>query len=354
MNSHDLQPDRIRKVRVLVLGDSCSGKTSLVHLLVHGEPLRQPKRTVGCSISVKLIEYPEHGIQSEPVSTQPHFVELWDVGTHDQYSKLRSIFYSQINGVILVHDLSSRRSARNLHRWAGELLEKCTFSAAVPNSSLGYTEDDRAASTGLYGLPVPALVIGNKSDVQDAHEENKRGAYCGGLSVFGSISQLFFGRPEPQQSLLPVKYEGNAGGMSASALRGVVNFSEVDKFFHELITRRYYSSGNGIREPNHTPRRTLTDGMGQSPGTSQVNERRGAAVFHRSISFTRNADTDASDDEIDISQQGGRIELVIGDAEVEGQSGILSPIPRMKRMSSLSSTSPNDSIPNGTERLHRC
>eukprot|EP00897_Mesotaenium_endlicherianum_P000461 jgi/Mesen1/10415/ME000818S09895 len=41
------------QVRVLVIGDSGVGKTSLVHLIVGGRPLLKPARTVGCSISVK-------------------------------------------------------------------------------------------------------------------------------------------------------------------------------------------------------------------------------------------------------------------------------------------------------------
>ena len=47
------------QVRILVLGDSGVGKTSLVHLIAKGEPLTSITYTIGASIEVKLHEYKE-------------------------------------------------------------------------------------------------------------------------------------------------------------------------------------------------------------------------------------------------------------------------------------------------------
>ena len=47
------------RVRILVLGDSGVGKTSLVHLIARGEPLTSITYTIGASIEVKLHEYKE-------------------------------------------------------------------------------------------------------------------------------------------------------------------------------------------------------------------------------------------------------------------------------------------------------
>jgi GTPase SAR1 family protein len=42
------------KIRVLVLGDSGCGKTSLVHLLCTGKAIYNPPTTIGCSAEIKV------------------------------------------------------------------------------------------------------------------------------------------------------------------------------------------------------------------------------------------------------------------------------------------------------------
>jgi Rab-like protein 3 len=51
-----------------------------------------------------------------------------------------------------VHDLSQRKTKANLQGWVSEVASQGRFSAPLPN---GYTGP----------LPVPCLVIGNKSDI---------------------------------------------------------------------------------------------------------------------------------------------------------------------------------------------
>ena len=47
------------RARILVLGDSGVGKSSLVHLIARGKPLSHITYTIGASNEVKLHEYKE-------------------------------------------------------------------------------------------------------------------------------------------------------------------------------------------------------------------------------------------------------------------------------------------------------
>ena len=47
------------RARILVLGDSGVGKSSLVHLIAYGKPLSHITYTIGASNEVKLHEYKE-------------------------------------------------------------------------------------------------------------------------------------------------------------------------------------------------------------------------------------------------------------------------------------------------------
>lgn len=56
----------VDRVKILVLGDSGVGKTSLVHLVSRGEPLSQISYTVGAAVEVKLHEYREGTPHQKP------------------------------------------------------------------------------------------------------------------------------------------------------------------------------------------------------------------------------------------------------------------------------------------------
>ena len=132
----------IDRVRILVLGDSGVGKTSLVHLIVKGQPLTSITYTIGASIEVKLHEYRE-GTPSQKtfwigkcscvllgnVFTTFlkcfcfYFSELFDIGGSHGHRNSRHVFYNNYQGIILVHDLTNRKSQQNLERWLREIVQ---------------------------------------------------------------------------------------------------------------------------------------------------------------------------------------------------------------------------------------
>ena len=123
-------------------------ETKMLNLLVENV-----ERTIGCSADVKLI-FHEH-------ARTEHFVELWDVGGHDQFKDDRAAFFRDINAVILVHDASQKNSALTLERWAREIAQQGTFVAPdthTPNPWVTSTRDPHVIY-GFGGLPVPLSLI---------------------------------------------------------------------------------------------------------------------------------------------------------------------------------------------------
>nr|ACJ85536.1 unknown [Medicago truncatula] len=170
------------QVRVLVVGDSGVGKSSLVHLIVKGSPIARPSQTIGCTVGVKHTTYGNSGSSSSSLkgdSERDFFVELWDVSGHERYKDCRSLFYSQINGVIFVHDLSQRRTKTSLQKWAAEIAATGTFSAPL-------------GSGGPGGLPVPYIVIGNKADIVQKKVREEAAGILLMLYANGSRSRVCF------------------------------------------------------------------------------------------------------------------------------------------------------------------
>ncbi|XP_042512767.1 small GTPase LIP1-like [Macadamia integrifolia] len=216
------------QVRVLVVGDSGVGKTSLVHLILQGSSIRRPPQTIGCSVGVKHTTYGSTSSSSNSIqgdAERDFFVELWDVSGHERYKDCRSLFYSQINGVIFVYDLSQRRTKTSLQKWAAEIAATGTFSAPL-------------GSGGPGGLPIPYIVVGNKADIA-AKERNRvsSGNLVDAARQWVEKQGLL---PSSEELPLTESFPGS-GGLFAAAKEARYDKEALMKFFRMLIRRRYIS-----------------------------------------------------------------------------------------------------------------
>ena len=102
--------------KVLILGDSGVGKSSLVHLICHGKPITSASWTIGSSTAVKLHDYAEGTPHQKSA-----LIELWDIGGSKSHFIARKILYKDLHGIILVHDVTNRKSHDNLRKWLSEV-----------------------------------------------------------------------------------------------------------------------------------------------------------------------------------------------------------------------------------------
>ena len=50
--------------------------------------------------------------------------ELLDVGGSQSHRNSRHVFYNNFHGIILVHDLTNRKSQLNLEKWLAEVFQR--------------------------------------------------------------------------------------------------------------------------------------------------------------------------------------------------------------------------------------
>ncbi len=72
-------------------------------------------------------------------------MQVWDTGGQQRYRPVLSTCYRNAHGVLMVFDVTSEKSFANLPQWIKEV-DEFTSSAA---------------------RPVPRLLVGNKSDLED-------------------------------------------------------------------------------------------------------------------------------------------------------------------------------------------
>ena len=135
-------------VRILVLGDSGVGKTSLCHALVTGQPLRNARMTIGaCTHILK---------RTNALSGGDVFVEFVDVAGHRKFTLSRNVFYYDISAVAIVFDVANRASYTAIARWISALTAADRVSSIQPAGT----------STSIGAMPV--IAIGNKIEQRDA------------------------------------------------------------------------------------------------------------------------------------------------------------------------------------------
>ncbi|XP_008549033.1 rab-like protein 3 isoform X2 [Microplitis demolitor] len=198
----------IDKVKIIVVGDSGVGKTSLSHLICEQKPIRNPSWTVGCTVEVKLHEYKE-GTPNQ----KTYFIELWDIGGSQSHQNTRHVFYNPTHGIILVHDLSNRKSQQNLQKWLQEVLSKEGNGSGVGRHK-SFDDFDPEKF-------VPILVVGTKSDLIESKSNLHRRSStiaeeCGADEIFVDCLQV------------------------RSLAAGTTSSVKLSRFFDKVIERRYY------------------------------------------------------------------------------------------------------------------
>lgn len=186
--SDDLRPKPIT-VRVLVLGDSAVGKSSLIDVISSNglyqrvaETNEQPcVWTCGCSLTVahENVEVDMRGMEVE--------VELWEVGGSANYANARSVFYegSRFDAVVLVYDISNMKSYHHLVLWLFELCNSALppslrywdsggGSGGEPDMDLeGGGGPDRTMELSILSGRCPVLFVANKADLRPSNAREK-------------------------------------------------------------------------------------------------------------------------------------------------------------------------------------
>ena len=131
-------------IKILVIGNSFSGKTSIVNRFVKGEFESNYKATVACDFSLKILRIEENEIR----------LQLWDlVGQDHRVGGINKLFCRGSSGALVVADITNQDSLENTLNWK----EQVDTHVAMPN-----------------GNPIPMILVVNKYDLIQSIEESGR------------------------------------------------------------------------------------------------------------------------------------------------------------------------------------
>ncbi|OAF64834.1 Tubulin alpha chain [Intoshia linei] len=152
--------------KIIVLGDSGVGKTSLLSAYVQGKFTNQYKATIGADFMTKTVN-----IENKSVDLQ-----IWDTAGQERFQSLGVAFYRGADCCILVYDVNKPNTFKSLEEWRDEFLIQ-------------------SGSKGVENFPF--VLVGNKTDLErTAVTSDRAEAWCssrGNIQHFLSSAKQLVG-----------------------------------------------------------------------------------------------------------------------------------------------------------------
>ena len=128
-----------RSCKLVVLGDSGVGKTTLINSYVNHEFCASFKATIGADFSSKQVTVGNDTVE----------LCIWDTAGEERFHSIGSTFYRGADACLLVYDLTQRDSLNRLEYWMDDIVQKSGIS----------NQDE-----------FPFIVFGNKSDLVESRQ----------------------------------------------------------------------------------------------------------------------------------------------------------------------------------------
>ena len=107
---------RDRLYKVITIGNSGVGKTSLLKQFVESRFTKQYKATIGADYMQAQVMVDEKMLQ----------LQIWDTAGQERFQSLGAAFYRGADCCILVFDLTDKESFAALDSWKSEFLAQCS------------------------------------------------------------------------------------------------------------------------------------------------------------------------------------------------------------------------------------
>ncbi|CAF1097945.1 unnamed protein product [Rotaria sp. Silwood1] len=139
-------------LKVIILGDSGVGKTSLMSQFVSNKFSDDYKATIGANFLTKDVQVGNHLVT----------MQIWDTAGQERFQSLSVSYYRGADCCILVYDVTSTTSFTSLNNWRDEFLIQ-----AAPHDPENF----------------PLVVIGNKVDLSNRVVQTRQAqSWCSGIS----------------------------------------------------------------------------------------------------------------------------------------------------------------------------
>uniref|UniRef100_A0AAZ3PX17 Ras-related protein Rab-28 n=1 Tax=Oncorhynchus tshawytscha TaxID=74940 RepID=A0AAZ3PX17_ONCTS len=187
-----------KQLKIVVIGDGASGKTSLATRFAQEAFGKQYKQTIGLDFFLKRITLPGNLNVT---------LQVWDIGGQTIGGKMLDKYVYGAQGVLLVYDITNFQSFKNLEDWYGMVKkanEECDVQPVVSLVGNKIYQADLFLLRGDHWTPAPShppipLRYHYPLGALGASIMGSHSPYLGDLNGFSSLN--------PSSSLMPFSTE---------------------------------------------------------------------------------------------------------------------------------------------------
>ena len=95
------------KLKILIIGDTCVGKTSLLLKYVDNYFPETHMATLGVEYKDKIMNTPKYKIT----------LNIWDTAGQERFKSITRSFFNKTNGILFVYDITSSESFDGVKNW---------------------------------------------------------------------------------------------------------------------------------------------------------------------------------------------------------------------------------------------
>ena len=103
----------IYSYKIILLGDSSVGKTSMIVRFCDGDFNGEGTATVGIDTKIKYLKFNGKKIE----------LRIWDTAGQERFRTIGKNFYKSVDGILLVFDKSNKDSFKNIKTWFKDIKE---------------------------------------------------------------------------------------------------------------------------------------------------------------------------------------------------------------------------------------
>ena len=110
-------------IKLVIIGDSGIGKTNFIFQFTENRFSPLHIATVGFDYKSKIIKL--------PFSKKQVKIQIWDTAGQERYSSLNKNIFQQVQGIIIMYDITNRKSFDNVNKWLNLIYQTCSNKVKI-------------------------------------------------------------------------------------------------------------------------------------------------------------------------------------------------------------------------------
>ena len=106
-----IEEDFDEKLKLMILGDSDVGKTSILRKYCKNEFLGSYVATIGIDFQLKYLNINDKKIK----------IQIWDTAWEERYRVVTKNYFNTSDGFIIIYDITNRESFDNINNWIEQI-----------------------------------------------------------------------------------------------------------------------------------------------------------------------------------------------------------------------------------------